>query len=383
MTARKYDTNNWFEIRNNPISKVGVFDYSGRQIGAPDSNKIYKVYRPAEELFSQECIDSFKLLPIVDDHTMLGDANEGYTPVEHKGAHGVIGEDIKPSGNLLTANLKIFSDKMKKLIGDGKRELSCGYRCLYKFTSGVYNGESYDAIQYNIRGNHLALVGEGRMGPDVAVMDGIDTFIFTIDSKEIVMAEDNKEQTVTLDAITKLITDAVTEVTKTFDKKLEDIKVKPVEDESEEEKAERIKKEATDKEETRDNRPPKFDDSNVPDQLKFKQKTLDSITKLESDVKEIKETSDKAFISRLAARDKLAETLSYHIGAFDAKDKTLDEVAAYGLDKLGLKCDKGLEHATLNGYLYNRPVVTKSRVTEDGKKEESSEITNYITGKKE
>ena len=41
------------------------------------------------------------------------------------------------------------------------------------------------------RGNHLALVENGRMGPDVAVLDH---FTFTVDNKEFQnMAEENKE----------------------------------------------------------------------------------------------------------------------------------------------------------------------------------------------
>ena len=35
-TARRYDGNGWFEIAANPLSKVGVFPYTGASIGAPD-----------------------------------------------------------------------------------------------------------------------------------------------------------------------------------------------------------------------------------------------------------------------------------------------------------------------------------------------------------
>src|SRR5690606_32457155 len=41
----------------------------------------------------------------------------------------------------------------------------------------------------NIRGNHLALVDEGRAGPDVAVLDRLK---FTLDSRGLVMPKDNK-----------------------------------------------------------------------------------------------------------------------------------------------------------------------------------------------
>ncbi|SUC07378.1 Uncharacterized protein conserved in bacteria [Proteus mirabilis] len=91
MTKRQYDLNGWLEVKDNPISKVGVFDYLGFEIGAPIPEKIYKVYRPQEELASTETINSFKLMPFVDEHEMLG--KDG-TPAETKGIQGVIGERV-------------------------------------------------------------------------------------------------------------------------------------------------------------------------------------------------------------------------------------------------------------------------------------------------
>ena len=139
-------TNSFIEIKANPISKVGVFSYSGRAIGADDPDKIYNVYRPEEELNNQETIDSFKLIPFVDDHTMLGGQ---YTPAEEKGVHGVLGEEVSFKDGYLLANLKIFSNKVRDLINSGKKELSAGYRCVYEKASGVWNGKSYDYIQRN------------------------------------------------------------------------------------------------------------------------------------------------------------------------------------------------------------------------------------------
>ena len=102
-SAREYDHNGWPEIKSNPISKEGVFEYLGGQI-SPDleHDKIYKVYRPASELSNPDTIDSFKLLPWTDEHEMLG-SEDGMTPAEEKGIHGVIGEDVyfdKDSGQI-------------------------------------------------------------------------------------------------------------------------------------------------------------------------------------------------------------------------------------------------------------------------------------------
>lgn len=82
------DINGWFEVRHNPLSKEGVFFYRGASIRLPDGStpsdpdKLYGVYRPAEELNNEETINSFKLLPWVDEHTMLGSADLGMTPAD-------------------------------------------------------------------------------------------------------------------------------------------------------------------------------------------------------------------------------------------------------------------------------------------------------------
>lgn len=186
-SSREEDLNGFIEIKGNPLSKVGVFPYAGHQISQDlEPNKIYQIYRPEEELSNEETINSFRLLPFTDEHAMLGSEDEGMLPAEKKGVHGVIGEDVYYDDGYLKGNLKIFSEKLADLINSGKKELSIGYRCLYDMTPGVYNGEKYDGIQRSIRGNHLALVDEGRSGHDVSVLD---SFKFVVDSRELKMPE--------------------------------------------------------------------------------------------------------------------------------------------------------------------------------------------------
>lgn len=81
-TKRTYDLNGCLEVKDNPISKVGVFDYLGAEINAPDPSRIYRVYRPEEELRSIDTINSFRLMPFIDEHEMLG---KDATPAEKKG----------------------------------------------------------------------------------------------------------------------------------------------------------------------------------------------------------------------------------------------------------------------------------------------------------
>lgn len=206
-SQRITDRNGWVEVRGNPISKAGVFDYLGREIkrepGQPplDPDKIYKVLRPAEELARDETINSFKLLPFVDDHTVLG--IDGI-PAETKGIQGTIGEQVYFDAPYLRGNIKIHSDTALSQINAGKVELSPAYYCDWPEEGGTFDGQPYQFTQRNIIGNHLALVSEGRTGADVAVQDSKvvqDSKIvvndrsmkITLDSAELIKMADPKD----------------------------------------------------------------------------------------------------------------------------------------------------------------------------------------------
>ena len=64
----------------------------------------------------------------------------------------------------------------------GKAELSCGYVCDLEDAPGVTpEGERYDSIQRNIRGNHVALVAQGRAGKEVRVR--VDSAAMVVDAE--------------------------------------------------------------------------------------------------------------------------------------------------------------------------------------------------------
>jgi tetrahydromethanopterin S-methyltransferase subunit F len=67
------DKAGFIAFKGRMITKVGVFPYLGRSISptlVPD--QVYNVLRPAEELLSQETIESFQGVPLINDHTMIG-----------------------------------------------------------------------------------------------------------------------------------------------------------------------------------------------------------------------------------------------------------------------------------------------------------------------
>jgi hypothetical protein len=88
----------------------------------------------------------------------------------------------------------------------------------------------------------------------------------------------------------------------------------------------------------------------------------------------------KAMFVETSKRDDLASQLSDYIGVFDHKEKTLDEVAQYGVKKLKLTCDEGLEAAVLQGYLAARKAntSTNAKVALDSTCAHSSQLDKYI-----
>jgi hypothetical protein len=202
MTKRKFDSNGWYEIKRNPISRVGVYDYLGIEIGAPDPHKIYKVRRSTNELSSKSCLDSFKMIPIVDKHDMIG-PNKGSMSAEDKGIGGVTGQEIIFDDGYMLANIKVYSDKMADQVNAGINELSCGYSCDYVARPGTDFGQAYDYDQINIRGNHVAVVEQGRMGKSVKVLD---QQIFTLDSAELITMKKTQKQIALASAIANVNT---------------------------------------------------------------------------------------------------------------------------------------------------------------------------------
>lgn len=404
MTKRTYDNNGWLEVKDNPISKVGVFDYLGAEIGAPIPDKIYRVLRPPEELASEETINSFKLTPFIIEHEMLG---KYATPAEKKGIQGVIGENVYFDPPYLRANIKIFSDVALSNIDSGKIDLSPGYRSKYDFDSpGVYEGEAYEVVQRHIRGNHLALVDEGRTGPDVAVQDHL---VITIDTKELIRMneEENKEKQTAdegaftaeqVTALKSIIAEVIAQTKPSTDEDPEEEKTSTDADPEEEQKAEEAVAAAeVAAEEASTGAPEAVEaaevaietaveaieeakehlDQATTDSLNRRIKrlkngigTMDEIASLKRKIKRLeasKPTMDTGtLLKQIGERDSLAHKLTPFIGVFDHATMTKQQVAEYGVDKLGIQCGKGNEAIALDAWMQGRvPDSQKATATMD------------------
>lgn len=146
-------------------TNVGVLPYL-----LEDKSVQYEL-RPPEEVFLPESIDSLKQLIMTNDHPIVKVTAENSKQL----AVGFTG-DVRQDQYHLAPSLIITDKEAVADVQSGKKALSCGYTLDLEMTSGNWMGTHYDAIQRNIRYNHLAIVPKGRVG-DAAKMklDAMDT----------------------------------------------------------------------------------------------------------------------------------------------------------------------------------------------------------------
>lgn len=177
MEAIRYDrteikatrTDEGYLIDTPIVGRVGIQLYKNAD------GTIRRELRPPEEVFSADSLESFAGKPITDEHP--GE------PVTAKNAKrlsvGTMQGEGKQDGDNVVAPIIIHDGEMiDKVMKGGKRELSLGYKVDLEETPGVWNGQEYDAIQRNIRVNHLAIVPRGRAGNARLNLDRHDAVSF-------------------------------------------------------------------------------------------------------------------------------------------------------------------------------------------------------------
>ena len=151
--------------RNVPIARTGEMEYLECEL-KPDgsSSKMVTVCRSPDEVFSEAALSSFEGKPVTDEHPP-----ELLTPdncIQYARGHA---QNIRKGtgeweGHVI-ADLHIQDDELIRAVQGGKREISCGYECIYtENEDGTYS-------QHDIRGNHIAVVTRGRAGKHVAILD--------------------------------------------------------------------------------------------------------------------------------------------------------------------------------------------------------------------
>lgn len=357
MSKREEDQNGWLEVKDNPVTKEGVFNYLGRDIGLDGemADKIVRVYRPAEEL--EKALELFKNIPLIDDHELIG---KEATPAEKKGVQGWVGEQVVFDSPYIKANLRIVSDLLINKIRNGKVDLSLGYKNDYEYVTGEFNGQRYEAIQRNIRPNHLALVDLGRTGKDVVVLDH-----YTIDSNNLGVNMTLEELKAAIAALTAEERDSLKSLFVTEDEKKTEDEAGEMTDEEKAaaEAAAVVAEEAAEAATTAAELASEAAATGDPVVAAEAEAKLEEVVdKAETAAEEVvtMDSMRKEVIKQINERDALGRKAQKFVGTFNYTSlDSAQSVAEYATKKLGIKTSKGNEIVALDAWMQGRQESTK------------------------
>lgn len=180
------------------VARTGIQLYLASELGVDgDPSRTIRVYRPPEEVFAKDAMASYAHRPVTLHHPPeMVDADNW-----KKYSRGSTSDEVMRDGERVRVPLILMDQDAIDAYENGEvGELSMGYRMLLDLTPGVTDdGESYDAVQRNLRMNHLALVARARGGSQLRLGDG------TLEESNM---DTPKLKTVTVDGLAVETTDA-------------------------------------------------------------------------------------------------------------------------------------------------------------------------------
>lgn len=204
-SSRSYTDNGFLRVKGR-AARTGVYQYLASELELTDRapNEIVNVYRPAEEVFNTDSLQSYSNVDVTNDHpsTMVDAKTYKSTSVGH-----VI--SATQDGDFVTVDMIIKSDDAIRDVESGKSQLSPGYTAVYVEEKDVAPcGTAYDFKQTGIDVNHVAIVKRGRGGDQVRIndKDGVKPMIK-------VMLDSGQSLEVADEATAKLIQDTLKDLT--------------------------------------------------------------------------------------------------------------------------------------------------------------------------
>lgn len=214
-SKREYTVEGFLKVPGR-AARIGIQDYLASELSLDgDPNRIVKVFRPADEVFKDESLESYNHSDATNDHPpkLVDSKNFKDVTVGHVASKGV------QDGDFVLIDLIIKDAKTIKLIESGKGQLSAGYEAEYVKESGTTDsGEDYEFIQRDIKINHVAVVNSARAGAMARIFDNnpeVKLMKVTLDNGRAVEVEDAVGAQIE-DCI-KRLTDQATTATKKSD----------------------------------------------------------------------------------------------------------------------------------------------------------------------
>ena len=194
---------NGFLVDTPVVARLGV------QVYYMEDGRTVREFRPAEEVFKDESLESYQGKPMTLDHVFVNSENAKEVVV------GSVTGKAEPLGSSVVAPIVVYDNTaIQEAMAGNAKELSVGYSAILDETPGwgdPITGEyvlksdgdqfdapegwqEFDAIQRDIKVNHLAMVYRGRAGIAKLNMDGEQENPYTTDVD--INKEDKQEMTV-------------------------------------------------------------------------------------------------------------------------------------------------------------------------------------------
>lgn len=179
-------TSDGYLVASVRAARTGIQDYAGYEVGKPD-RMVVRVYRPEAEVFSKDSLRTLAHRPVTVDHPPVAVTADNWRDY----AVGMTGDEVARDGEFIRVPLSIMDADAISAVSSGKNQLSCGYTCDLDWTAGVTeDGKEYDAVQKNIRFNHISAVGLARGGPELKIGDKtMTTRTITVDGLKVEVAD--------------------------------------------------------------------------------------------------------------------------------------------------------------------------------------------------
>ena len=157
-------------VKTSNICRACISPYFGEEIPGwrdlgLDPRRTYQMLRDPAEM--ERAVPTANSIPLLVRH-------KASIATDHPAelVIGTVGSDAEWAAPFIKNSLVVWDGKGIDLIESGEQcELSPGYNYTPDMTPGTFNGEHHDGVMRNISFNHLAIVEEGRQGPDVVVQD--------------------------------------------------------------------------------------------------------------------------------------------------------------------------------------------------------------------
>lgn len=214
ITEREYTDEGFLRVPGR-VARTGIQEYLASELGLDgDPNRIVNVYRPPEEVFSDESLSSYDGTDITIEHPTSMVDSDNFKNV----SVGVVRGTGSQDDDFVLCDLIIKDKQAVDAVNSGKVELSAGYTAMYEQMDGVTPcGTKYEFVQRDIKINHVALVDKARAGANARIFDNNRgkriMFIVNLDSGPVEVADQASATLINthIATLTKRATDAEAE----------------------------------------------------------------------------------------------------------------------------------------------------------------------------